>query len=226
MANRAPMAPEEWYHCYNRGVDKRKVFEDIADYERLLTLLYVCNGTKNIQIADRYDTSLVGILSDKSIYLGNPIVEIGAYALMPNHPHFIFRQIQDKGISIFMQKVFTGYTMYFNKKYTRTGALFAGTFKSKHVPDDRYLKQLVSYVLLNPVELFEPGWKKGLGNINQIKKQLLVYPYSSFPDFFGTGRPEGKILGSALEKLYDRRPSMKEMLKNAQEYYQEHSPKV
>ena len=225
MDTRGPMAPKEWYHCYNRGVDKRRVFEDTADYERLLALLYICNGTKNIQIADRYDRSLEAILLDKLVDRGDPIVEIGAYSLMPNHLHLIFQQIQEGGIALFMQKVFTGYTMYFNKKYVRTGALFAGTFKSKHISDDRYLKQVVPYVLFNPIELYEPHWKKGTGNIDRIKKQLLDYPYSNFPDLFGEERLQNKLLGTALREFYPR-PSVKEMLKNAQAYYIEHTPKV
>ena len=46
------------------------------------------------------------------------------------------------GHSIFMKKLGTGYSMYFNAKYERTGGLFEGRFKSRHVESDEYLKYL------------------------------------------------------------------------------------
>jgi len=161
MTTRQPLVPGEWYHCYNRGVDKCRVFESRLDYERFLALMYVCNGMKDNSLSDRSDTRLQTILNDAHIDRGNARVDIGAYALMPNHVHFVFRETRQGGIASFMRKLFTGYTMYFNKKYDRTGALFGGAFKSKHVRDDIYLKQVMAYVLLNPVELFEPCWKQG-----------------------------------------------------------------
>lgn len=222
MAFRNPFAPGEHYHCYNRGVDKRVVFKARQDYERFLSLLYVCNGSKNIQLSDRRDTSLHSILADKSIDRGTPLTNLEVYSLMPNHVHFILQETATGGITIFMQKVFTGYTMYFNRKYRRSGALFAGPFKSRHIFDDLYFKQVVPYVLLNPIELFEPDWKVGKGNPKKGKERLLEYPYSSLPDFFGKKRSQGKLIGDTLHSYYDSTPSLKTMLRAAQEYYREH----
>ena len=144
---------------------------------------------------------------------------------MPNHFHLVCREVRDKGIATFMQKVCTGYTMFFNKKQQRTGALLAGTFKSKHVEDDRYFKKVVSYVLLNHAELFEPKWKEGKGDIKLLGEKILQYPYSSLPDFFGTPRLQGSIV-SNLSEYYDKKPSLSELVCEAHEYYEEHSPKV
>ena len=226
MANRAPLSIDEWYHCYNRGTEKRTVFEEPRDYERFIALLYTSNGTKPVRISDRRDTRLHSILSDKLINRGDSIVEIGAYALMPNHIHILVRQLKKNGIAHFMQKVFTGYTMYFNLKYKRTGGLFSGTFKSKHILDDRYLKKVTAYILLNPVELFELQWKKGGGNIKTIEKKLINYPYSSLPDFFNSSRPEKKISGTDWSMYYDTKPRLSRMLADAQEYYQTLRPEV
>src|SRR3989344_4325378 len=120
MANRVPFSTKEWYHCYTRGVDKRVVFEEPKDYERFLALLYLSAGTKIARVSDRRDPSLSSILGDGHIDRGKLLVEIGAYALMPTHPPLLVRQAQDGGIARFMQKVLTGYTMYFNLKYKRT----------------------------------------------------------------------------------------------------------
>jgi REP element-mobilizing transposase RayT len=226
MATRPPMPPHEWFHCYNRGVDKRKVFEGTKDYERFLALLYICNGNKNVQLGDLYNRNLKSVLADNKIDRGELLVEIGAYSLLPNHCHFIFKQIREGGIGLFMQKVFTGYTMYFNKKYGRTGALFAGSFKSKHIKDDLYLKQVVPYVLLNPIVIEEPRWKQGAASLLSIKTHILSYPYSSVPEFFGKDRLERKIIGNSLYEFYSPRPSVQKMLRTAQDFYREHSPKV
>lgn len=196
------------------------MFEDVADYERFLTLLYVSNGTNPIRISDQRTGSLSMFLEDKSIDRAEPLVEIGAYALMPNHPHLILKQVSDNGIARFMQKVFTGYTMYFNLKNKRTGALFAGTYKSLHIPDDQYFKQVVSYVLLNPAELFSNDWKKGTVNLSQIREPLLAYRFSSLPDFLGLKRLENKIV-SELDEYYDERPTLDGILSDAISYCQE-----
>ena len=183
--------------------------------------MYVCNGTKDNAVSDRRDTSLRSVLEDVSIDRGEPIIEIGAYALMPNHPHFIFKELKDGGITSFMRKLFTGYTMYFNKKYKRTGALFAGAFKSKHIDDDNYLKRVMAYVLLNPAELFAPKWKEGVADISSLKKELLAYSFASTADFFGCERPEGKIAHFPFSEFYDEQPTLLGLLEDARSYYTE-----
>jgi REP element-mobilizing transposase RayT len=220
------MATGEWYHCYTRGVDKRTVFESPQDYDRFLVHLFVANQTKNIRVSDLADTRLLAVLANPLFTEKVPLVELGAYSLMPNHAHFIVKEIRDGGIATFMQKVFTGYTMYFNNKNQRTGALFSGTFKSKHISDDRYLKQVTPYVLLNPAELFESRWKTGGFSIESIEEKLLSYPYSSLPEFVGHSRPHRIIINNSMKEYFDKIPSFSSMLRTAQEYYQEHTPQV
>jgi putative transposase len=97
-----------------------------------------------------------------------------------------------------MQKLLTGYTMYFNKKYERSGALFQGKFKATHAEDDNYLKYLISYMHLNPVKLIEPNWKTfGIQNKGAAKKFLSGYRFSSYSDFRGVERIEKNILNCA-----------------------------
>lgn len=224
VATRFPLTVGEWYHCYNRGVEKRKVFQSKSDYERFLFLMYVGNGSKPIQTSHLKSNRLQNAFVDTSLERDEPLTEIGTYSLMPTHSHFVLKEIRKNGIARFMQKVFTGYTMYFNKKNERTGALFAGTYKSRHLIDDRYLKMVVPYVHLNPVELIEPRWKDGKGNIVTIEKWLKQYPYSSLPDFLGVERLERKLISESIFELFDSIPSTKEMLMDAQAYYQQFAP--
>jgi hypothetical protein len=112
--------------------------------------------------------------------------------------------------------------MYFNRKYERTGTLLSGVFKSRHIDDDQYLKQVVSYTHLNAAELFDPKWKDGQGDLRKIEKGLLEYPYSSLPDFLGQKRPEQKILGDSIFELFETIPTLQEMIDEASAYYAEH----
>lgn len=215
MGNREPIQIDEWYHCYNRGVDKRKVFLDERDYERMLLHMFLGKKPSAVQLFNESDPRLQSVLNKTDDGNEQDIVEIGAYALMPTHFHFVLKEIRVGGIALFMQKVFTGYTMYFNLKNDRTGSLFAGTYKSKHVADDAYLRHLVSYVHLNPAELSVRKWKENKGNVARIEKALLNYPYSSLPEFIGHDRPHKLLLGQSIFQLFDKAPSILQMIREA-----------
>jgi putative transposase len=191
MGRASEISIGEFYHIYNRGTEKRTIFQSKTDYERFLALLYLCNN------AEAVDLKLQGkILADVvKVSRKTPLVELCAYALMPNHYHLLIRESREGGISKFMQKVSTAYTMYFNKKNDRSGSLFQGKFKSEHAHTDEYLKYLISYIHLNPIKLLAPEWKvKGLSNIEKAEAFLGAYKYSSFVDFLGNERLERSIL--------------------------------
>ena len=114
---------------------------------------------------------------------------------MSNHFHLLVREKVEGGITKFMGKLSTGYSMYFNKKNERSGALFEGRFKAKHADTDEYLKYLFSYIHLNPVKLIDPEWKEnGIGDRGRAKEYLAKYDYSSYPEYLGTIRPEKGVL--------------------------------
>ena len=148
---RVPFAVDEWYHCFTRGIDKRTTFEDEDDAARFTELLCLANDTKPIERSNFAHTSHQAILE---IPRHQTIVSIGAYYLMGNHYHLLLQEKSEGGISKFMQKVGTGYTMYFNEKNDRIGSLFVGPFRSKHIAQDAYLRRVTQYIHLNPAELF------------------------------------------------------------------------
>lgn len=154
---------------------------------------------------------------------GAALVDIGAYCLMPNHFHVLIHEKTEGGISLFIQKVSTGYTMYFNKKYQRSGALFQGRFKAKHADTDEYLKYLFSYIHLNPVKLIEPEWKeKGIIDQKKAKEYLNKYPYSSYHDFIGKIRSERVILNrEAFPEYFETKHDFEDCLKDWLEYSDE-----
>lgn len=179
----------EYYHIYNRGVEKRDIFMSPEDHTRFHKMLFVANGTKPVVFKTIQGRPL------DIIETGEKIVAIGAYCLMPNHFHLLVKEIVEGGISIFMEKLSTGYSMYFNKKHDRTGALFQGKFKAEHVDSDEYLKYLFAYIHLNPVKLIEPIWKEtGIRDKKKAEKYLLRHVHSSYLDYIGKEREERLIL--------------------------------
>ena len=191
MARTFLFAPGEFYHIYNRGTEKRNVFMSRADRNRFMALLYFANQNEPVDLKLQGRT-LLEIVEPRA---GTPLVGIVAYCLMPNHFHLLIREIEEGGISKFMQKLTTGYTMYFNKKYERNGSLFQGRFKATHVADDIYLRYLISYIHLNPIKLIEPKWKEaGIANKVRAEQYLETYVSSSYLDYLGKERPEGMIL--------------------------------
>lgn len=179
----------ECYHIYNRGTDKRTIFSAPSDFERFVALLYLCNGKVPIVFRE---------LEEENIFefnRGETIVDIGSYCLMPNHFHILLREKMTNGISSFMKKLLTAYSMYFNKKYERTGSLFEGTFKAKHAHTDTQLQYLFSYIHLNPAKLIDPDWKTNAHtNSKKLFDYISRYPFSSFPDYQEKERKEQALL--------------------------------
>src|SRR3989338_231518 len=194
MPRKFQFSDGEYYHIYNRGVDKRIIFETLADRSRFQKLLYICNGTNN-----HWLSSLEAMGMGDEIYFANrgtPLVDIGAYCILGSHFHLLVRARFGENVSLFMQKISTAYTMYFNRKRQRTGSLFEGRFRAKHIKHNEHLKYLYSYIHLNPVQHIEPHWKeRGIRDKKAVKKYLENYAHSSLPDYiFQSDRKERSII--------------------------------
>ncbi|MBI4068288.1 hypothetical protein HY413_02680 [Candidatus Kaiserbacteria bacterium] len=114
---------------------------------------------------------------------------------MPNHFHLLLHESADGGISTFMNKLGTAFSMYMNTKYQRTGPLMCRPFRSRHIDSDEYFRWVFAYIHLNPVELVQPDFKsKGIIDHSYVKAFLEKYPYSSYPDHMLSEREESAIL--------------------------------
>lgn len=160
----------EIYHIYNRGVDKRHIFLDEQDHQRFADSLVVFNNQENLN-GQRFKDR-VKFENEK------PLVNVIAYCLMPNHFHLLLEQQVDNGVEKFIHKMATSYTMYFNKKYTRTGILLQGVFKRSHIKSNGRLLEISRYIHSNPVKILDSNT-----TTIPIKDKLLAYPWSSFPDY-------------------------------------------
>jgi putative transposase len=217
MSERIPLVEDEWYHCFTRGIDKRPTFKERSDYDRFLQQMHLSNTPKSLHRSNMRNHSLQTILQ---LPLTNRYVAIGAFCLMPNHFHLILKPLREKGISAFMQKLGTAYTMYFNIKYERTGGLFVSPFKSKHLGDDRYFQYAIQYLHCNPAEIYEPKWKEGnVRNIDSLERRLLRYPFSSFGLFFNKHHVLRSMIDPSIFAVATQSAPRK-MLDDAREYYE------
>jgi len=211
-------AVNEWYHCFNRGVDKRMIFCDTQDYYRFLEQLYLTNNTTPLRHADLGIKKFTEILQ---LPKKENLVSIGAFCLMPNHFHLLLKETSEGGITKFMQKLGTAYTMYFNSKNIRTGNLLTKPFRSQHVDTDRYFQYLINYIHCNPAELFESKWKSGeIHDMEKLIKKLKSYPYSSLRAYEDKNVTTRSILDEYVFKIAQNKPAQT-MLREAQEYYRE-----
>jgi len=215
---RTTFAPDEWYHCYNRGVDKRTVFETPRDYERFSEALYLSNSVESVARGIFQHLSHSDIMH---LQREEPLIAIGAYCLIPNHFHLLIKEIVEGGISRFMHRLGTSYTMYFNIKNERTGNLFMKPFRSKHVADNRYFARVAQYIHLNPAELFEPRWKEGtVRNMETLEKNLRAFKYSSLPVYAGARETDPILDLESVELLREELPTIDtDFLKETAAYY-------
>ncbi len=137
----------ESYHIYNRGVDKRDIFNTIHDLERFKESIKPFNQIESIGSLEHHRKQGRGL--DSPPTEPEPLVAIIAFCINPNHFHFVLKQLVDGGIAKFLQKLQGGYTYYFNHKHGRSGSLFQGTFKSKLIDSDEYFRKIFSYTNQN-----------------------------------------------------------------------------
>ncbi len=132
-------APENFYHVYNRGVEKRKIFVDEQDYLFYLSLLKRYLGSEEVYS-----------ISGQKYANYSEEVDLLAFALMPNHFHLLFYLKETEGIQQLMHDVSTAYVRYFNDKYERVGPLFQDRFKASLIIQEGYLEHISRYIHLNP----------------------------------------------------------------------------
>lgn len=192
-----PRRPREFevggiYHILNRGYEKRKIYLDDNDHLRFIESLYYFNNRDVVKLRDVRKVEKQKYTGPTRVFVPargqEPVVEVLAFTLMPNHYHLILREIIDGGIALFMQKLGDGYTGYFNEKYDRhgVGGIFQGRYKSVRVQDEMQLGNVFVYVHTNPVELKEPGWKDlKVKNARNAINWLAHYRWSSYHDYVG-----------------------------------------
>jgi len=190
------------FHIVSRGVEKRNIFMKPQDYSRFILGLEFFNR-QNInnnlwELIAKAGTvpALERILNERE-KKSKPLIELMAFALMPNHYHLVAREIIKDGISLFMRKM-GGYSTYFNKQYKRVGPLFQSRYKAVPVINDIQLSNVFVYVHTNPIELIEPQWKDfKVRNSKKAIRWLASYKQSSYLDYM-----EGHNYSNVIQKKF------------------------
>ncbi len=136
----------EYYHVYNRGTDKRSIFIDQDDLNRFWESINDFNQVEPIGSMFEYSFIKKNKSEDKN---KKPLIEFVSFCLNPNHFHFLITPMVESGVEKFMQRLGNGYTKYFNNRHKRSGVLFQGKFKSKHIDSNEYLMHLSAYINAN-----------------------------------------------------------------------------
>jgi putative transposase len=115
----------EFFHAYNRGVDRQLLFHERDDYLVFLDLMEKWHRP--------YD------------------LVVHTFQLMPNHHHSILQQLVPYAMSEFEKHINQGLAQWVNRHSKRVGHLFQGRYKFKHIDDPNYLARLARYIHQNPV---------------------------------------------------------------------------
>ena len=124
MSRKQRITEPGFYHIISRGVERRNVFLDEDDFDRFLTILHL-------------EFKLYEII-------------VHSFCLMTNHYHLLL-EIKQSNISDAMKRVNSLYSIYFNKKYKRSGHLWQGRFASYYLYDDTHFWYVTKYIERNPI---------------------------------------------------------------------------
>src|SRR3989339_757296 len=175
-------AVHEHYHVFGRGTNKEKIFIDDQDKARFVFLITHFQSPIKVYNVSWYTDSFIkkgffGIKEGKiDEILKHRSTKLVAFALMENHFHLLIQNLEDGILSVYMHRVLTAYSKYFNAKYKKKGHVFEGPFKAVHTKNNDQLLHLASYIHKNPREI--EGWDSSYDK----------YPYSSYQDYIGLNR--------------------------------------
>lgn len=171
-----PLVNDQIYHVFNRGIDHRPTFIDRSEFTRGMIAIDFYRFVKPpirlskfLKHSNEERERVIKEIKSRD----HKLIDILAFCLMPNHFHFVVRQLYEKGISKFLANFQNSYTRYFNTKGERDGPLFLDQFKAVRVETDKQLLHVSRYVHLNPLTSYVVKDFEG----------LLRYPWSSFSEY-------------------------------------------
>lgn len=134
------------FHITCRGNRKEAIFNDDMDYKVYIKIL-----KENLKYYKYFNYKVI------------------QYCLMSNHVHLMI-QINKEPLGVFMQRLNSKYTIYYNNKYDYVGHLFQGRYFSELIRDNAHLLEVSRYIHLNPVKA-------------KIVNEPIKYIWSSYKDF-------------------------------------------
>lgn len=222
-----PHAVGSYVHALKRGARGLPITKDRAEQRRFARLLFYMNDHYSDDDWEK-ETHSLGMFGRPGHWPERrPLVKILAWTLMPNHFHLLLKEIEDGGISKFMQKLGNSMSTYANLKHKEKGSLFQGPYKSRTIKNDAYLRYVASYIMVkNVFELYPGGLQKAAADFELAWRWgSQAYPFSSLVDYTvkpasdpgkttGTTSPviDKDILGELFESVADFRNCSRDML--------------
>jgi hypothetical protein len=175
------------YYIKQRGVENRRIFVNKEDCFRFITALEFFNCEENINLWSKFfykdkENVKTAIYKER---INNKkkqrIVDFLSFMMTPNSYSFLLREIEEGGISLFMQKI-GGYAYYFNQRYQRRGTLFSSRYRAINIEKER-LKAAFCYIHTKPVNLWirkDPALTK-----EKVVRKLYRHRCSSLLDYLG-----------------------------------------
>src|SRR3990167_4274858 len=149
---RPVLSTNDIYHVFNRTIGKVLVF---SNYDYLNKILEVVNYYRYSQSLKLSKYNKLPLYLQRN-YMQNslkksPLIEIYAFSFMPNHFHFLLKQLQNKGIAKFLSNIQNSFAKYYNLKNDRDGGLFKNSFKAKRITNNEEFIHVSRYIHINHV---------------------------------------------------------------------------
>jgi len=174
------------YHIYDKTIDdidifsSRKIayeFINVVNYYRSSKVNYRYSMFKKLDNKSK-ETKLKKIKLQKYFK-----VDILSYCLMPNHYHFLIKQLKENGIKTFMANILNSITRFFNILNNRKGPVFLTQFKSNEIRHEEQLIYVSRYIHTNPYA----------GSIVDEIGEIFNYPFSSITAYMENHSNDNKI---------------------------------
>ena len=167
------LATNEIYHVFNRSIARENIFSSRINFRKAKEIVEFYRFPQKLRLS-KFKTLTENLKNDYRLSLQDqsPLIEIYAFSLMPNHYHFLVKQLRDNGLARFVSNFQNSFAKVFNIKNDRDGALFQNSFKAKRVETDEQFVHVSRYIHLNPVTAY-------LIKFNELKD----YPLTSFPNY-------------------------------------------
>lgn len=201
----------EIYHIFNRGTERKKIFVRKEDYVYALIRLMLFNTQDNVP------ENISRFTLEKAIEQAptKPLVKFLAFNFIPNHIHLELKQIIRGGISKLLHRFQTAQAKYFNAKYNRSGHLFQGAFKAKHVNRNNYFSYLPLYIHMNTADLLPPNTPT-----KKILEFIFSYPWSSLK-YYVNEKQFPHLETKEYKNLYSSKKDWEDAIKEYLPYYKE-----
>ena len=175
---RTPIVTGEIYHTFNRGIARQPIFLNTSNYRRALELIRFYSYSEPRLRFSHYNRlplkQRADFLDDLKTN-GHKQIQLFAFCLMPNHVHFLMKEVEKDGISRFMSNFQNSYAKYLNLKTDRTGSLFQSMFKAVRIESDEQFMHVCRYIHLNPLTSYV------IKDIADLEK----YYWSSYTEYLG-----------------------------------------